>query len=138
GRRKSSATGTRKGVTPETLVPLDAPTQPRRYVMPSATSRKEVPAVFARKRGRSAAFGEEDDELEEEPLAPNATEKEQIEWKRRQNTLAARKSRKRKLEHQQELEGRVEQLERDVQVWKTRAETLQGMLTSYGAPVIDW
>ena len=29
---------------------------------------------------------------EEKQLGPNATEKEQIEWKRRQNTLAARKS----------------------------------------------
>ena len=29
---------------------------------------------------------------EEEQLGPNTTEKEQIEWKRQQNTLAARKS----------------------------------------------
>ena len=29
---------------------------------------------------------------EEEELGPNATEKEQIEWKRQQNTLAGKKS----------------------------------------------
>jgi hypothetical protein len=133
-RRKSSATGTRKNITPASLVPLDAPTQPRKYVMPSATSRKEVPAVFAKKRSRSVAFGaDEEDELDE-PLAPNATEKEQIEWKRRQNTLAARKSRKRKLEHQQFLETRVSELERTVEMWKTRALTTASILHSHGVP----
>jgi hypothetical protein len=133
-RRKSSATGTRKNITPESLVPLDAPTQPRKYVTPSATSRKEVPAIFAKKRSRSQALGDEEDELVEEPLAPNATEKEQIEWKRRQNTLAARKSRKRKLQHQQLLEDTVDQLAKEKEVWKTRALTLQHMLQSHGVP----
>ncbi|TEB24035.1 hypothetical protein FA13DRAFT_1639136 [Coprinellus micaceus] len=135
GRRRSSATGTRKGITPESLVPLDAPTQSRKYVLPSATSRKEVPAVFARKRGRSVAFEDEEDELDgEKAPGPNATEKEQIEWKRRQNTLAARKSRKRKLEHQQQLESRVTDLTREKEVWKTRALTFRQLLVSHGIP----
>lgn len=136
-RRKSSATGTRKNITPASLVPIDAPTQPRKYLAPSATSRKEVPAVFARKRSRSTAFGDaEEDELDEaqEPLAPTATEREQIEWKRRQNTLAARKSRKRKLEHQQFLENRVADLEKTVEMWKTRALTTASILHSHGVP----
>lgn len=132
-RRKTSATGTRKNITPESLVPLDAPTQPRKYALPSATSRKEVPTVFARKRARSQAFGDDDDEAEE-PLPPNATEKEQIEWKRRQNTLAARKSRKRKLMHQQQLEEQVEQLAGEKMKWKTRALMSQQMLISNGLP----
>ncbi|KAG6906915.1 hypothetical protein DXG01_011374 [Tephrocybe rancida] len=131
-RRRTSATGTRKGVTPEALVPIDAPTQPRKYVMPSATSRKEVPSVFAKKRSRSTAFGEEDDEFNEPPLAANATEKEQIEYKRRQNTVAARRSRKRKLEYQQNLEDQVERLKRERDVWKTRATMCQEMLTQSG------
>ncbi|KAJ7575552.1 hypothetical protein C8J56DRAFT_974856 [Mycena floridula] len=130
-RRKSSATGTRKNITPESLVPIDAPTQPRKYVLPSATSRKEVPAVFAKKRSKSMAFGDEEDELDE-PLAANATEKEQIEWKRRQNTLAARKSRKRKLEYQQQLEVEVQRLSVDVQKYKTQAETMRQILSSHG------
>ena len=57
-RRKVTATGIRKGVTPETLLDESAPTQSRNYITPSATSRKEVPAVFARKRTRSTAFGD--------------------------------------------------------------------------------
>ncbi|EDR12074.1 uncharacterized protein LACBIDRAFT_293242 [Laccaria bicolor S238N-H82] len=132
-RRRTTATGTRKGLTPESLVPIDAPTQPRKYISPSATSRKELPAIFARKRSRSTAF-EGDDELAEEEPGPNATEKEQIEWKRRQNTLAARKSRKRKLLHQQELEDSVERLTQEKEVWRTRALTLRQLLHSHGVP----
>nr|WHL46210.1 bZIP transcription factor [Pleurotus ostreatus] len=132
-RRKSTATGTRKNITPDTLVPLDAPTQPRKYITPSVTSRKEVPATFLRKRGRSQAFND-DDEMPEDAPGPNATEKEQIEWKRRQNTLAARKSRKRKLEHQQQLEDQVQALSSDREKWKTRALMLQNMLHSHGIP----
>lgn len=137
-RRKTLATGTRKNLTPESLVSLDAPTQPRKYATPSSTSRKELPAVFARKRARSQAFGDEDDELPEEPLPLNATEKEQIEWKRRQNTLAARKSRKRKLQHQMELENAVEQLASEKEMWKTRALMFQSMLKAQGVDVPDF
>ncbi|KAF6754920.1 hypothetical protein DFP72DRAFT_898027 [Ephemerocybe angulata] len=134
-RRRSNATGTRKGITPDSLVPIDAPTQPRKYVTPSATSRKELPAVFARKRARSQALGDEEDELDNEHApGPNATEKEQIEWKRRQNTLAARKSRKRKLQHQQELEDSVKALATEKEVWKTRALTFRQLLVSHGIP----
>lgn len=136
-RRRSIATGTRKGLTPESLVPIDAPTQPRKYISPSATSRKDLPAIFARKRSRSQAF-EGDDELAEEELGPNATEKEQIEWKRRQNTLAARKSRKRKLLHQQELEESVERLTQEKEVWRTRALTLRQLLHSHGVPFTEF
>ena len=133
-RRRSTATGTRKGLTPESLVPIDAPTQPRKYISPSATSRKDLPAIFARKRSRSQAFEGDDELAEEEQLGPNATEKEQIEWKRRQNTLAARKSRKRKLLHQQELEESVERLTQEKEVWRTRALTLRQLLHSHGVP----
>lgn len=133
-RRRSIATGTRKGLTPESLVPIDAPTQPRKYISPSATSRKDLPAIFARKRSRSQAFEGDDELVGEEQLGPNATEKEQIEWKRRQNTLAARKSRKRKLLHQQELEESVERLTQEKEVWRTRALTLRQLLHSHGVP----
>jgi hypothetical protein len=137
-RRRTSATGTRKNLTPDSLVPLEAPTQPRRYLTPSATSRKEVPAVFARKRARHQMLDGEEDELEEAPLKPNATELEQIEWKRRQNTLAARKSRKRKLQHQQELENQVSDLAAEKEKWKQRALTLQGVLQANGIPFSDF
>ncbi|KAG1725319.1 hypothetical protein EDB19DRAFT_1897795 [Suillus lakei] len=131
-QRKVAVTGTRKNITPEALVPIDAPTQQRKYLTPSVTSRKEVPAVFARKRARTAAFGDEQDELNEDILiTPSMTEQEQIEAKRRQNTIAARRSRKRKLEYQRELEESVEQYKRESEIWKSRAMTYQALLRSH-------
>ncbi|KAJ6622542.1 hypothetical protein B0H10DRAFT_2013171 [Mycena sp. CBHHK59/15] len=132
-RRRNMATGTRRNLKPESLIPVDAPTQKRTYVMPSATSRKAVPAVFAsKKRAHSVAFGGDDEELGE--LSPTASEQETIEFKRRQNTLAARKSRKRKLEHQQMLEEEVAHLKCEVERWRTRAEMGQQLLQSHGVP----
>ncbi|KAG6845056.1 hypothetical protein H0H87_001118 [Tephrocybe sp. NHM501043] len=131
GQRRQ-ATGTRKGVTPAALVPIDAPTQARKYVLPSATSKKDVPLGFAKKRSRSTAFGEEEEEFNEAPPGPNASEREQIEYKRRQNTVAARRSRKRKLEYQQNLEDKVERLTRERDIWKTRATMCQEMLIQSG------
>lgn len=130
-QRKPNVNGTRKNITPESLVPIDAPTQQRNYLTPSATSRKAVPAVFARKRARTAAFGEEQDELEDVQITPSMTEHEQIEAKRRQNTIAARRSRKRKLEYQRELEESVEQYKRESEIWKARAMTCQALLRSH-------
>jgi len=129
------ATGTRRNITPESLVPLDAPTQPRKYTTPSVTSRKELPAIFAKKRARTVAFGDDDDDAIEQPLPPNATEKEQIEWKRRQNTLAARKSRKRKLQHQRELEADVDRLTKERDMWHLRALTCEALLKNHGHEV---
>lgn len=134
GVRRTSATGTRKGVTPEALVSVDAPTQPRKYITPSATSRKELPSIFARKRSRSAAFGEDEDEVHDDvpPLGPKPTERELIEHKRRQNTVAARRSRKRKLEYQQHLEERVKTLEGECERLKERVAIYQEMLRGQG------
>ncbi|KAH6911034.1 hypothetical protein BKA70DRAFT_1423786 [Coprinopsis sp. MPI-PUGE-AT-0042] len=132
-QRRRSSVGMRR-VSPDALIDLDAPTQPRRYVTPSTTSRKEVPAFFGKRAMYSkmppASDGE--DELTEEPPAANATDQEKIEWKRRQNTLAARRSRKRKLQQQQALEDAVEQLSRDKEMWRTRALTLRQLLLSHG------
>nr|WKW83175.1 TGA4 [Flammulina filiformis] len=128
----SVPTGTRKNITPDTMVPLDAPTQSRQYRAPSATSRKEVPTSFARKRTRAQAFADDEDELELGDLPLNATDAQQIEYKRRQNTIAARKSRKRKLEYQQTLESELAELKMQVEQWRVRAEIYEGVLKSSG------
>lgn len=129
-RRSSAGSGSRKR-SPDSLISPDAPTQPRKYTTPSATSKKEVPAFFA-KRYPPQGSDEEEDELTEEPPAANATDQEKIEWRRRQNTLAARRSRKRKLLQQQHLEEMVERLTREKEVWRTRALTLRQLLHSHG------
>ncbi|KAJ7908718.1 ectomycorrhiza-regulated protein, partial [Mycena leptocephala] len=121
-------------------VPIsDTHMQPRTYTTPSRTSRKEigVPAFFGR-RSSSQPSDEEEDELREEPLAPNATDGGKIGYGRRQNTLAARRSRKRKLEHQQVLEDAVERLTREGEIWKTRALTLSSLLRSHGIACPDF
>jgi hypothetical protein len=137
-RRKVTATGIRKGITPETLLDEFAPTQSRKYTTPSATSRKEVPAVFARKRARSTAFGDEEDQLDDYVLPPNPTEKDLIEQKRRQNTVAARRSRKRKLEHMQLLESSLEKVKQEKERWRERAYMLSSMLVGLNQPVPDF
>lgn len=124
------------------MVPYDAPTQLRTYLLPSSTSRKAYPAHAARKRSRTEAFGEtaqEPDELTNEVApGPNASEVEHIEWKRRQNTLAARKSRKRKLEHLRVVERENEELRLDRDKWKVRCGVLEGVLKATGTPVPKW
>jgi hypothetical protein len=137
-RRKITPTGIRKGVTPETLLDESAPTQSRNYVTPSLTSRKEVPAVFARKRGRSTAFGDEEDQLDDYVLPPNPTEKDLIEQKRRQNTVAARRSRKRKLEHLQLLETSLEKQRQQKEKWRERTRMLQSMLNNLNQAVPEF
>jgi len=137
-RRKAVATGIRKGITPETLLDESAPTQSRNYITPSATSRKEVPAVFARKRSRSTAFGDEEDQLDDYVLPPNPTEKDLIEQKRRQNTVAARRSRKRKLEHMQHLEASLERERQEKERWRERTYLLSSMLAALNQQVPDF
>lgn len=131
-RRKNPPTGTRKNISPDALIPYDAPVQPRKYATPSATSRKEVPAVFAKKRSRSQAFGGDEDG-EEPQLDPEDVDA--IEAKRRQNTLAARRSRKRKLEYQRELEASVEKANDEKEYWIQRARILETALREHGLEV---
>jgi len=140
-RRKCAPTGTRKNVTPDSLVPMEAPIQPRKYVTSSSTSRKELPAVFARKRKRSMAFGAEQDDEDELPVSdpsaipPTPVELDAIEAKRRQNTLAARRSRKRKLEHQQQMENAINNERNEKEAWKARALGFEALLRSHGIKI---
>ncbi|KIK64015.1 hypothetical protein GYMLUDRAFT_161993 [Collybiopsis luxurians FD-317 M1] len=130
--------------SPDSLLGPDAPTQPRNYVTPSATSRKEIPAYYLKQQRRSpnqvlhVLEEDEDDELTEEPLPENATDQEKIDYKRRQNTLAARRSRKRKLLYTQQLEATVERLSAEMEMWRTRALTLRQLLRSHNVPCPDF
>lgn len=138
GPRRSGPTGTRKNITPEALVPIDAPIQTRKYVAPSSTSRKEVPATFARKRARSQAFGD-DDELADQDVGASSSltpnEEDAIKAKRLQNTLAARRSRKRKLEYQKELEDALETVTRERDEARGRNMVLEALLRDKGFDV---
>ncbi|KAF8523287.1 hypothetical protein BU17DRAFT_43928 [Hysterangium stoloniferum] len=129
---KTIPTGTRRNITPSALVPLDAPTQPRQYVTPSVTSRKVIPAAFikGKKRSHSEIPDDDEEEVDISHLDPNT--KEAIEAKRRQNTLAARRSRQRKLEHVRELEETVQNLTQDRDEWMQRAYQAEEKLRVHG------
>jgi hypothetical protein len=129
-RGKSAPTGTRKNVTPESLVSHDAPIQSRKYRLPSATSRKVVPATFARKRARTSGAGEDEPSVE-----PSISEEDAIKTKRLQNTLAARRSRKRKLEYQRELEDAIESERMDKDRWRAHALICEAILRDRGHEV---
>jgi len=131
GKQKAVPTGTRKNVTPESLVPYNAPIQTRKYRTPSATSRKELPVTFARKRARTQGLGEEEDEVP----GPSVSEEDAIKTKRLQNTLAARRSRKRKLEYQRELEEAIEAERKEKEAWRARALILEALLRDKGHEV---
>jgi hypothetical protein len=121
--QKPLPTGTRKNTTPATLIPLDAPIQARTYLTPSATSRRDL--TVSRKRARA---DDDHDDLDAVDDVADDDERNAIEAKRRQNTLAARRSRRRKAEYQQALELTVEH-------WKGRALMLEGILQQHGVPV---
>ncbi|KAG8952881.1 hypothetical protein FRC04_003330 [Tulasnella sp. 424] len=139
--------GVRKNVQPRDLIPLDAPIQSRNYITPSATSRKDVPPSVARtfvptSRKRSSQMAglpsteDMQDELaaEDDPAVVEEMQRrremdpekaallEHVEQARRRNTLAARKSRQRKLEHVRNLEELVERLQSENEEMKKDME----------------
>ncbi|KAF7358288.1 Imprinted and ancient [Mycena venus] len=98
------------------------------YVTPSATSCKAVLDAIIKTRLHSIAFGDDKD-VEEGlgSLSPTASEAEIIEFKQRQNMLAAWKSHKQKLQHQQTLEE-VASLTNQVTTWRERTMMAQELL----------
>ncbi|KAJ3785595.1 hypothetical protein GGU10DRAFT_354351 [Lentinula aff. detonsa] len=79
-----------------------------------------------------------DDDSDDEPLPPNASERERLEWKKRRNTKAARRSRKRKMIYTERLEANVEKLRLEKEMWRTRALTLRQLLKSHNLPCPDF
>ncbi|KIM38238.1 hypothetical protein M413DRAFT_30359 [Hebeloma cylindrosporum] len=98
-------------------------TEPPRYSLSSSTRR------------RSADSDDEgvSSEGPENP-GPDATEQEKIEYKRRMNTLAARRSRRRRLAQFHKLEEDVVRLNRERDIWKERALMMERMLSTHGLP----
>lgn len=81
---------------------------------------------------------DEDDYLGE--LPSDATDQQKLDYQRQRNTLAARRSRKRKELYKQELEALVDELTVETEKWKTRAEMLRRIVEGQGMGLIcpDW
>ncbi|KAJ3742786.1 hypothetical protein DFH05DRAFT_1461021 [Lentinula detonsa] len=148
--KASNGTTTRPRVILDNLIPLDAPTRPRPHIMiPSETTTAETNskrshAVAFEGDGINEAHDHKDEEGIEESLSsseipsegppgPHATESEKLAYKRRRCTLAARRSRRRKLEYQLSLEVKIEKLENQREMWRTRCDILQEILKSRNA-----
>ena len=121
-----AAASRQDGAPVDHAAPPDTPTQTRSYVTPTPTSKKEVPAFYTRKRARSLP--------EDHPPPAGATDQEKIEYRRRRNTLAARRSRQKKADKMATLEDDVRRLTSERDTWKTRAQTLRQLLLSHGIP----
>ncbi|TRM70514.1 hypothetical protein BD626DRAFT_544823 [Schizophyllum amplum] len=126
---------------PPTTAPPFAATAPhipsRTYVPPlPASSCPAMSNAPERRTPEAPAFGDdEEDELPEElPPSAGATDQEKIEYRRRRNTLAARRSRQKKADKMATLEDDVRRLTSDRDTWKTRAQTLRQLLLSHGIP----
>ena len=128
---------------PSDLLPVDAPVQSRRYLSPSSTSLKDGKNKSksgtsgrgsGKKKTRFADVDEYDDEEDELNLSPSlpgtstsstSNAPDSLAAKRLQNTLAARRSRRRKLEYQRELEVRAEKAERERDMWGRRERSVE-------------
>lgn len=118
-------------------IPFDAPTMTRSYIIPSITSRKPAPAAISaklipsltnkrQKRSESPqtpapVFDSVNDEGCLDPSDLPDELLSAIELKRRQNTLAARRSRMRKKDHLEGIQKGVEGVQAELEVWKARA-----------------
>jgi len=127
-RKESKFTGFRNTMVQP--VAIDAPIAARNYVLPSATSRKEVPVLIQRQI-KKRKLGKKDEvvaaiENGEEPAGGLDQEiVDAVKQKRLQNTVAARRSRQRKQEELQRLKD-----ERDE--WKERAVRAEALLKAAG------
>jgi hypothetical protein len=68
-------------------------------------------------------------------VGPTLSEEYAIKAKRLQSILAARRSRKRKLEYQRELEDSIEAERKDMEMWRERALVLAALLRDKGHEV---
>ncbi|KAL0567851.1 hypothetical protein V5O48_014146 [Marasmius crinis-equi] len=95
---------------------------------------------YPKRRPHSHLQVQSSDDEELGDLPPNATDQQKIEHQRHRNTLAARRSRKRKEVYRQELEQLVDQLTMETEKWKTRAEMLRRIIEGQGMGLIcpDW
>ena len=104
------------------LLPLDAPIQPRMYHTESATSRRD-----SKDHSSSGEVSPKNGNPLATPTLPSA-ENQDLDaraLKRLSNTIAARRSRHRKAEELKRLYDMIEQLEKEVGVWKGRCEAAE-------------
>lgn len=86
----------------------------------------------SKKRMHDDNSEDEGQSSEMEPPGPNATEEEKKVYKRRLNTRAARRSRKKRVLESQSLREENSKLKTEIAVWKERAYMLERLLATHG------
>ena len=89
--------------------------------------------MFAWKRAQLSASGEVEGAVE-----PTLSEEDTIKTKHLQNTLAAWRSRKRKLEYQCELEDALHAEHKDKEMWRAHVLILEALLCDKVHEVPPW
>jgi len=108
------------------------------YAISHVTCTSGIPSTQYVTPGTSFPLkGKEKEEPEKRTDIPTKNQKE-IDTKRKKNTIAARKSRMKKLEQKVALEKAVEKLTTEKEIWKTRALTLRSLLNNNGIPCPDF
>ena len=114
------------------------------YTTPHVTHSSEIPLETPTQYATASSLPpkgkEKEEELERGQTHIHIPNKDQVEIdrKRKKNTMAARKSRMKKLEHKVALEKAVERLTTEKEIWKTRALTLRSLLNNNGIPCPDF
>jgi hypothetical protein len=86
-------------------------------------------------QSRKRAISDDEDQSEDlDPLDPNATDEQKKEYKRRQNTLAARRSRAKKAHETHFLREENTRLKTEIAIWKERAQMMERLLITAGVP----
>jgi len=94
-----------------------------------------IPNIPVKRESTGSGCEDEDDQELPEPPDEDATEEEKAVYKRRKNTLSARRSRKRKMLQMESLQDSVTRLTREVNEWKERALTMERWLQHNKIPV---
>ena len=124
----------RTGIDPGLYLSPNSAEQGTSYVT-MAMKRDSPPRSHLPSRRRGASpRSDDEDELVDEPLDPNASAQDRQAYKRRRNTLAARRSRQRRQAQFQKLEEDVARLNRERDIWKERALMMERLLSTHGLP----
>ncbi|KAF5310728.1 hypothetical protein D9619_007662 [Psilocybe cf. subviscida] len=111
--------------------------QPR-DISPSGSA-SPAPALSRSSSGRRQATPSASDEDRDNApllkLPSNATAEERVRYKRAQNTLAARRAKRRREAQESRMESDVVRLQREADTWRQRAKIMEDLLENAGIPV---
>lgn len=117
----------------DSVLPIRPPNTQTRPISAVSNSYEPYPKQSPQSR-RRVNSDDEDNSDDFELNDPNASDEQKREYKRRQNTLAARRSRARRALETQSLREENARLKTENAVWKERALMMGRLLATHGVP----